>query len=92
MLNTTVDLPRIIHDTNAISDLDTKAQNLVTITAAPIQIKDSIKQTKDDLKVFNDARDTNSETNQQAKQAKLDAIKALKPLTEATVGRRDDDT
>jgi hypothetical protein len=85
-------LTRFTQLTTTISDLDAKAQNLVTITAAPIQIKESIKQSKEDIKAFNDARDANSEVNKQAKQEKLDQIKLLKPLTEATVGRRDDDS
>lgn len=85
-------LSRFTALTTTISDLDTKAQNLVTITAAPIQIKDAVKQSKDDIKAFNDARDGNSVEAKAARDAKLEEIKALKPLTEATVGKRDDDT
>jgi hypothetical protein len=85
-------LSRFTQLTTTISDLDSKAQNLVTITAAPMQIKDAIKQSKEDIKAFNDARDVNSTANIEAKQAKIDAIKQLKPLTEATIGKRDDDT
>jgi hypothetical protein len=85
-------LSRFTQLTTTISDLDSKAQNLVTITAAPMQIKDAIKQSKEDIKAFNDARDVNSTANVEAKQAKIDAIKQLKPLTEATIGKRDDDT
>jgi len=85
-------LSRFTALTTTISDLDTKAQNLVTITAAPIQIKDAIKQSKDDIKAFNDARDGNSVEAKAARDAKVEEIKALKPLTEATVGKRDDDT
>ncbi len=85
-------LQRFTQLTTTVSDLDSKAQNLVTITSAPITIRDSVKQSKDDFKAFNDARDSSSEVNKQAKQAKLDLIKELKPITEATIGKRDDDT
>jgi hypothetical protein len=90
--NSASPLARFTALTTTISDSDSKAQNLVTITAAPIQVKDSIKQSKEDIKAFNDARDTNSQVNVDAKKAKLEAIAALKPITEATIGKRDDDT
>lgn len=90
--NRATTLGRFEQLTTTISDLDSKAQNLVTITSAPIQIKDAIKQSKEDIKAFNDARDVNSEANQSLKQEKLDQIKALKPITEATIQKRDDDT
>jgi hypothetical protein len=85
-------LNRFTQLTTTISDADSKAQNLVTITSAPIQIKDSIKQSKDDIKAFNDARDANSAESQAARDAKLEEIKALKPITEATITRRDEDS
>ena len=78
--------------TTTISDFDSKAQNLVTVTAVPTQIKDAVKQSKDDIKAFNDARDVNSTANVEAKAAKLDQIKALKAITEATISKKDDDT
>ena len=78
--------------TTTISDFDSKAQNLVTVTAAPIQVKEAMKQSKEDIKAFNDARNVNSEANKEAKLAKLEEIKALKAITEAVVSKKDDDT
>jgi hypothetical protein len=85
-------LDRFTQLTTTISDADSKAQNLVTITSAPIQIKDSIKQSKDDIKAFNNARDANSAESQALRDAKLEEIKALRPITEATITRRDEDS
>ncbi|PZU94928.1 MAG: hypothetical protein DCE90_14005 [Pseudanabaena sp.] len=90
--NRATTLARFEQLTTTISDLDSKAQNLVTITSAPIQVKEAIKQSKEDIKAFNDARDASSEVNVQAKEARIDAIKQLKPLTEVTIAKRDDDT
>lgn len=90
--NRATTLARFEQLTTTISDLDSKAQNLVTITSAPITIKDAIKQSKDDIKAFQDAQNDSSEENIAAKQSRIDAVKALKPLTEVTISPRDDDT
>ena len=78
--------------TTLISDADTSLQNLANITGNVVSIKDSVKQSKDDIKAFNDARDANSQVNKDAKDAVLEQIKELKPLTEISIAKRDDET
>jgi hypothetical protein len=78
--------------TTLISDADSSLQNLSNITGNVVSIKDSVKQSKDDIKAFNDARDANSAENKQAKEDIINQIKELKPLTEISIAKRDDET
>jgi len=78
--------------TTLISDADTNLQNLTNITGNIVSIKDSVKQSKDDIKAFNDARDANSTVNRDAKEAVLTQIRELKPLTEISIAKREEET
>lgn len=84
-------LSRFQQLTTTISDADSNLQNLASITGSVVSIKDSVKQSKDDIKAFNDARDANSQANKDAKEAIQQQIKELKPLTEITIAKREED-